>query len=115
MIWGALVGGIVDLGKGMIERKKAKDQAKHDRDIAKINHEASWDQIQAQNSANSWKDEWFVIILSIPMVGAFIPDLVPHIEAGFAALDRMPDYYKAFLGSAIAASFGIKAISKWGK
>jgi len=27
----------------------------------------------------------------------------------------MPDYYKAFLGGAIAASFGIKTLSHWGK
>jgi len=27
----------------------------------------------------------------------------------------MPDYYKAFLGGAIAASFGIKTLSRWGK
>jgi len=26
----------------------------------------------------------------------------------------MPDYYKAFLGGAIAASFGIKTLSNWG-
>jgi len=25
----------------------------------------------------------------------------------------MPDFYKAFLGAAVAASFGIRALSKW--
>jgi len=71
--------------------------------------------MQAKGSMSSWKDEWFVVILSIPMIGAFIPDLVPYIQRGFEVLETMPDYYKGFLGAAIAASFGIKTLANWKK
>jgi hypothetical protein len=40
--------------------------------------------------------------------------MVPYVEQGFIVLETMPDYYKGFLGAAIAASFGMKAVSKWG-
>jgi hypothetical protein len=29
-------------------------------------------------------------------------------------LEGMPDWYKGFLGAAVAASFGIRTLSKWG-
>jgi hypothetical protein len=40
--------------------------------------------------------------------------MVPYIHEGFRVLNDMPDFYKGFLGAAIAASFGIKALTKWG-
>jgi len=45
---------------------------------------------------------------------AFIPEAVPVVSAGFDVLEGMPDWYKAFLGAAVAASFGIRTLSKWG-
>ena len=114
-MWQAIIGGITSLGSEWIKRRGEKAQAKHERQLAKLNHEQDWDEIHASNAGSSWKDEWFVIVLSIPMIGAFIPSLVPHIQEGFRVLDEMPEYYKIFLGSAIGASFGIKALSKWTK
>jgi len=45
----------------------------------------------------------------------FIPSLVPYVKEGFIVLESMPDFYKGFLGAAIAASFGIKTLSNWKK
>jgi len=39
---------------------------------------------------------------------------VPVVQEGFRVLEGMPEFYKAFLGAAVAASFGIRALSKWG-
>ena len=55
------------------------------------------------------------VVLSLPLIGAFIPSMVPYVQEGFNVLSTMPDYYKAFLGGAIAASFGIKSMSSWSK
>jgi len=40
--------------------------------------------------------------------------MVPYIKEGFITLQEMPDFYKGFLGAAMAASFGIKSLAKWG-
>jgi hypothetical protein len=45
---------------------------------------------------------------------AFIPEAVPIVKNGFDVLQQMPDWYKGFLGAAVAASFGIRTLSKWG-
>lgn len=73
---------------------------------------AEWEAIQAENGNKGWRDDWFSILLSIPLVGAFIPPLVPHITNGFAALDAMPTYYQYWVAVAILSSFGIRAIKK---
>ena len=103
------------LAKTFLENKAKESQAKQELKIRSIESTDSWEQLQAQGSQTSWKDEWFVVVLSIPMICAFIPDLVPFIERGFVVLSGMPDYYKAFLGAAIAESFGIKGLANWKK
>ena len=34
---------------------------------------------------------------------------------GFRVLDQMPDWYKGFLGAAVAASFGLRGLANWKK
>lgn len=74
--------------------------------------EIDWDITAQQNAGNSWKDEWFVLLLSFPLIGAFVPQLQPYVEQGFANLAAMPDYYKAFLATAVGASFGYRALAQ---
>ena len=121
-----LIGPLVNLAssfvKGKQEQSKVKQEAKlvevkADAEIKRkvANGEMEWNNTMAKASSNSWKDEWFVVLLSIPLIGAFIPSFVPYIKEGFIVLDEMPVYYRQFLAAAIAASFGIKGLSKWKK
>lgn len=70
--------------------------------------EAEWEAIQAENSGHSLKDEFWTIILSIPLVMCFIPDYVQYIKDGFIVLEEMPDFYQYWLGVAILSSFGVR-------
>lgn len=100
------------------EERKAKqkelEDAAHERTVEGVKHatdvEQAWNLAQIKNS--SWKDEWFTLILSMPLVGAFIPPAVPYIMAGFDVLEKMPDYYKVWVGTAIAAAFGFQQVAK---
>jgi len=112
-MWQALIGPIVNLAGGYLKNKAEEKQAVHERKLEVIKHEANWDNIQASNSGASFKDEWFTLLFSVPLVMAFIPEMVPIVSAGFDVLEGMPDWYKAFLGAAVAASFGIRTLAKW--
>ena len=112
-MWQALIGPIVNLAGGYLKNKAEEKQAVHERKLEVIKHEANWDNIQASNSGASFKDEWFTLLFSVPLVMAFIPEMVPVVSAGFDVLEGMPDWYKAFLGAAVAASFGIRTLAKW--
>ena len=70
---------------------------------------ADWERIMAEASKNSWKDEWLTIVFSIPLILVFIPEMVPHIQAGFNALATLPTWYHEILMVIVLASFGVKA------
>jgi len=114
-MWQALISPISNLVGTFLKNKAAEKQAVHESKMRKINADADWETQQASASQSSWKDEWFAVTLSLPLIGAFVPPMVPYIQEGFIVLSSMPDYYKGFLGAAIAASFGIKTLSNWGK
>lgn len=113
----SLAGDLVGLGKTWLQGKQQKSKVKAEAE-AKVmqtaaEHEASWEKLMAQGAANSWKDEYWTIILSIPAIMCFIPGGVETATAGFEALNTMPEYYRYFLGLAITASFGVKGFKQW--
>lgn len=112
-MWQAIIAPVANLVSGYLKNKAEEKQAVHERKLEVIKHEANWDNIQASNSGTSFKDEWFTLLFSVPLVMAFIPEMVPVVSAGFDVLEGMPDWYKAFLGAAVAASFGIRTLAKW--
>ena len=105
-----LVTGLVSVAQGWWKNKQQKQQAIHEQTLKAIQSTDKWE----SQGRSSWTQEWFSLLLSIPMFGAFVPDMVPYIVEGFAVLETMPDYYKAYLGAAMATAFGIKALAKWG-
>lgn len=118
MSWGIpIIGDLIELGstwiQGKNERSKAKAEAEAKVMVSAATSRADWEKYMAQASANSWKDEWWTIVLSAPAILCFFPQGVEIAEAGFAALNTMPDYYKGFLSVAITASFGIKGYKQF--
>ncbi len=75
--------------------------------------EVAWDKHMSAGSMTSWKDEFWTIVLAIPMIGCFIPKLAPHIMNGFEVLQQTPDWYKAAVGLAIGAAFGYRKFADW--
>lgn len=73
--------------------------------------DAAWELKSLENS--SWKDEWFVILLSIPMVLCFIPGGADVVRAGFTSLqESTPDWYQYAFLVAVASSFGFKKLTE---
>ncbi|KPU84237.1 hypothetical protein JI58_04945 [Marinosulfonomonas sp. PRT-SC04] len=52
--------------------------------------EGAWETMAAKNAANSWVDEFWTLILSIPLEMAFIPQLQEFVMQGFIALEEVP-------------------------
>ena len=114
-----VVDGLVKLGSTWLEGKTAKTKAKAEAEAAvmikQAESAADWETAMARASQQSWKDEWLVILFSIPMIMAFIPGLEGVVARGFEQLDMMPDWYQYSLGVIIAASFGIRSASRFFK
>jgi len=115
-----LIAPIAQIAKswidGKVEANKAKNEAnlemaKAKTEIAKkvAAGELEWNQVMAEASASSWKDEWLTILVSIPLILAFTGN-EDVVMKGFTALEQMPDFYKTAVGVVFAASFGIQSI-----
>ena len=110
-----LLGPIVDLVGGHLQRKAEEKKAVHERKMVAIQQDANWENIHANNSANSWKDEWLTLLFSVPLVMAFFPSAVPYVIDGFKALEEMPEWYRVYLGVIMAASFGVRQLVNFKK
>jgi len=120
----ALLGPLGNLASSWLQGKADKQaaeaklklteaEAKAKIMLSKETSVADWERIMAQNSGSSWKDEYFVIVLSIPMILCFIPGLEGVVEHGFTQLQKAPDWYMYALLTAISASFGIRGFKQF--
>jgi hypothetical protein len=113
-MWGMLTAVFSPLGQVVstwIEGKTKIQEAKIEREVKALTSEADWDAVQAEASKSSWKDEWLTILISIPLIMAFVPGMEGVLETGFALLDKCPDWYQYLVGVVFAASFGIKKVT----
>ncbi|WP_420011322.1 hypothetical protein [Tateyamaria sp.] len=123
-LWGAIAAAL-GLGREAVEARgrlkvakiEARAKIEESRATAALRaaeHDAAWETLALSDAASSWKDEWWTILLAIPLILAFVPGLPPYIEAGFAALDETPDWYRWALLAAISFAFGRRVMPQIG-
>lgn len=118
-----IVEPVADYYKRKQELKQAKfeaqlkfEQAKGDRQAQLIREglaaDANWEMEFARQAATSWKDEYTLIVVSIPAVLAFTRtswfDGPAIVADGFAALAATPTWYQILLCSMFGATVGIR-------
>ena len=114
----AIIGPVAGLAKNYLSNKAEEKQAKHQAKMSVIQNDADWESKMADASSDSWKDEFWTIVLAIPvfMVGYAIAandvTIIARVAEGFTALERLPEWYQYLLFIAISSSFGIRGASK---
>ena len=113
-----LVGPAIDLAKDFVKGKAEEKKAIQQRKINAIQNDANWEEKMADSTSNSWKDEFWSIILALPIVAVAysvaIDDvsIIDRVNEGFAALNSLPEWYQYLLFIAVSASFGLKSADK---
>jgi|TARA_Y100000114_G_scaffold101748_1_gene94922 hypothetical protein len=113
-----LLGPAMELGKEFLKGKAEEKKAIQQRKINAIQNDADWENKMADATAKSWKDEWFAILISLPLLGVAYsvivndPAVIERVNQGFAALNNLPDWYQYLLFLVVSASFGIKSADK---
>lgn len=120
-ILGSVLG---DLGGKVVEAISSRSQRKHEQkvqalELEKLRHakqieliqsgqklDNAWELEQIRNSG--WKDEFVLLLLSIPMIMSFIPDMQPYVVAGFDALSKTPSWYQWLILAVFAGIYGIR-------
>lgn len=113
-----LIGPAMDLAKDFVKGKAEEKKAIQQRKISAIQNDADWEAKMADATSNSWKDEFWSIILALPIVAVAysvaIDDvsIIDRVNEGFAALNGLPEWYQYLLFIAVSASFGLKSADK---
>ena len=110
---GSWLQGKADKNAANAELKLTEAKAKAQILLSEKTSVADWERVMAENSGSSWKDEFFVIVLSIPLILAFVPGAEGIVDRGFEQLQKAPDWYFYSLGIAISASFGVKGYKQF--
>lgn len=92
--------------KGRVTIAIAHAEAIAEIQVAQATSNIEWEKSMADASKTSWKDEYWTVLLSIPLILAFIPPAVPWIEKGFNVLAVVPEWFAISIGLAISAAFG---------
>ena len=70
--------------------------------------EANWDVTAQEQMKHTWKDEYLLIIFTIPLIGAFIPEYQDAILKGFEVLEETPEWYLMSVLGMVAGTYGLR-------
>lgn len=70
--------------------------------------DASWEAEFARQAASSYKDEYTLLVVSVPLVLAFIPGCSQYVQAGFSAFSETPLWYQVMVQALFYATVGIR-------
>ena len=113
-----LLGPAMELGKDFLKGKAEEKKAIQQRKITAIQNDADWESKMADATKGSFKDEWFALILSTPLIAVAYSvamddsEIIARMNEAFSALNALPDWYQYLLFIAVTASFGVKGADK---
>ena len=102
-IFTALLGPVADIATGYLSNKADQAKAKHEATMSVIQNDADWETKMAEASGDSWKDEFWTLVLAIPvfMVGYAIAandvTVIHRVAEGFVALEKLPEWYLSLI------------------
>ena len=108
------MGGVVDLAKGWVKGKAEEQKVKQEVKLEKLRTDADWEARMADATRSSWKDEYLIVLLTLPLwslayaVAFDSPEVIDRVKQVFTTLSELPEYYQYLLYVAVLASFGIK-------
>lgn len=109
-----ILGGWLGHKARMAEAKRSSElrieEKRTDATIRRIDegdaHAARLDEVSLKT--RGWKDEYLLLLATIPVIMSFVPDWSPHAVAGFAALAKLPEWYKWVLLGVYIDTFGFR-------
>lgn len=115
----AILAPVTDYFKAKQERKRIKVEGEARIAEAKVNatvkrledndaYDANLESLSLQD--RGWKDDYLLLITTMPLVLVFFPEMVPKITAGFIALDELPEWYMWVVLMVYIDTFGFRRV-----
>lgn len=125
-----VVSTLGNLISSWLGHKQKKAELQQEIELKILSNTADWEATMANASVTSWKDEYLLIIFSLPLIGLFLSPYLDLIVVGYsdsdyvqgglaeaatmalANLDTAPDWYVAVIFTMVGASFGVKKLTE---
>lgn len=129
-MWTTLIATIGSLFSGWLDHKTTTQKLQQEIELATLRNTSDWESTMANASVTSWKDEYLLIIFSLPLIGMFVSpyiDLIVLLYTNGVYLDGMlaqaatealsnlsmaPDWYVMVIFTMVGASFGVKKLTE---
>ena len=115
-VFGGIAGAVKEIWGAKIEKRRQQQEFENEVHVKRLENvklgkvnEATWNITSIKKAG--WRPGFLTILISSPLALVFIPGMVPYIEAGFAALEKMPLWYQAAVSAMIASAFGLKKLA----
>ena len=116
-----LIEAVRTLGSSWLANRRAKSDAKKEKEIQILKGEREADVKSAEGMSNSIKDEYLTIVLTAPLIVIFYasvwgdPAMVSQVKSAFTAMSDLPEWYQWCFMGCVAATFGLRSIKTFGK
>ena len=84
----------------------AVEKARAEYRVKDLEYDNAWELEQIKNSG--WKDEYVLVLLSIPFALVFVPFAQPYVLSGFAVLEQCPEWYRWLILVIFTAVYGVR-------
>jgi hypothetical protein len=91
-----------------MKRLEAQGQRQYELALAGLTADAQWEMEMARQASTSWKDEYTLLVISIPAILCFLPGGAVYVANGFAALNQTPVWYQLMFGILFSATVGVR-------
>lgn len=113
LIVSSVLGMVSDGFKGKREEKAKEREIKAEQQSQRLEQTKQGNISASELDALSikqvgWKDEFLLIVTFIPVIMCFFPQMVEHVNAGFAALETMPEWFKYLVAAVVIHSLGFR-------
>ena len=109
--------------KSFMETRTIKAENKAKIEAAKVNAQIRGIERTAESEINydiealrqqqySWKDEFALLVITLPFIGSFLPWTQEFVMLGWDYVSRAPEWYCYTFIGAISASLGIRWATK---
>lgn len=93
--------------QNQVDLLKAQGERQSQLSLAGLTADAAWEQEFARQAGSSWKDEFELLVLSIPLVMCFTP-FAYIVKRGFEAISETPSWFQFLVITIYLANYGIR-------
>lgn len=110
-MWTTIVQSIFGEVVSFFSRRQEIKHAEHEQHLKRIvsGEVEAGKSDQISLASRGWKDEYLLIVTTLPMIVCFVPDMGPYVQQGFDTLSSsVPEYYWWGLGMVYVDTFGFR-------